>query len=727
MIGYRTVLTAARCLYDYTDNEHPTQIDRIDVFPGVNGYGNAPTGYGVYKAVYWETNAQFRMFGHLNNYVDNYAVIVLDGEVGKKTGVMPITVAPDTVYTYPLQVVKTAGYPIDKPHWTQWIEVNQVTGPIRGSIISSSFDFSWGQQGAPVIWQSNGTAFGLLSHSDSSSTLITPISDHVLELVDRVCQKYNDPCRSIIRQPNPEPTPPTNPPPTPVPGDPTSSFQRTWARTDQPVASGQVSRTWMWGPQPNTAVMQEPYIEGASGVRNVVYYDKSRMEIATDPAVPANTPWYVTNGLLAKELMTGELMLGNDSFEQHQPAQVNAAGDANDPTGPTYATLGKVQNAPPLAQGSVITQRIDRAGTVTNEPNMSDYGVTVAHLDPVTNHSVASVFWSFMNSSGLVYENGQLVNAKLFESPIYATGRPLTEPYWATVKVAGTYRNVLIQAFERRVLTYTPGNSSGFEVEAGNVGQHYYHWRYEVIPNEQQPAPPPSPTPPPTNGDPVEGDVIASYDLTQMDAASEPSSGFWGQPTSEGYTIELISDSSVLATPDTRTFGDASYSITTRVTDAAPVGEACLDARVNRNQSGAITSDYSLCALYADAPDDAPPAFLGIHLDYFDGMSWTNLGKWEFNQPVTASSWHTLKLIVRGASFWVYFDGQFFSTAQHSGATTGQVGFAAWDLTSAADQLSKGLVLERPAPKSMIKLRTMRQVGETSLVEFKDLVVRAIQ
>ena len=37
---------------------------------------------------------------------------------------------------------------------------------------------------------------------------------------------------------------------------------------------------------------------------------------------------------------------------------------------------------------------------------------------------------------------------------------------------------MLIQCFERRCLTYTPGNPDGWQVEAGNVGQHYFHWRY---------------------------------------------------------------------------------------------------------------------------------------------------------------------------------------------------------------------------------------------------------
>jgi hypothetical protein len=47
-----------------------------------------------------------------------------------------------------------------------------------------------------------------------------------------------------------------------------------------------------------------------------------------------------------------------------------------------------------------------------------------------------------------------------------------------TVNLGGTPTNVLVQAFERRVLTYTPSNASGWRVEAANVGRHYYQWRY---------------------------------------------------------------------------------------------------------------------------------------------------------------------------------------------------------------------------------------------------------
>jgi hypothetical protein len=55
---------------------------------------------------------------------------------------------------------------------------------------------------------------------------------------------------------------------------------------------------------------------------------------------------------------------------------------------------------------------------------------------------------------------------------------PISEPFWARVKVGGVEKEVLMQAFQRRVLTYTPSNPAGFQVEMGNVGQHYLRWRY---------------------------------------------------------------------------------------------------------------------------------------------------------------------------------------------------------------------------------------------------------
>lgn len=116
-----------------------------------------------------------------------------------------------------------------------------------------------------------------------------------------------------------------------APGD---RFEATWARTDKPVADGQVSRTWIWGPGANTAPMTEEYADSPGGERTVQYFDKSRMEINNPDADPGSD-WYVTNGLLVVEMMTGQMQIGDHEFVPHDPAQVNVAGDAGDPATPT--------------------------------------------------------------------------------------------------------------------------------------------------------------------------------------------------------------------------------------------------------------------------------------------------------------------------------------------------------------------------------------------------------
>ncbi len=260
------------------------------------------------------------------------------------------------------------------------------------------------------------------------------------------------------------------------------AFNGTWSRTDRPVLEGITARTWMWGPEANSQIMSEAYAESPNATRQVQYFDKARMEI-TNPNGDSGSIWYVTNGLLVVELITGNMQVGDNSFEARNPAAVNVAGDAGDPTGPTYDSFANVLDAPPLPIGStnapyVIAQSIDRSGAVTEALHWANYGIGTGYLDEVTNHAIAQPFWDFMNSSGTVYQNGQYINQQLFEDAFFATGRPITEAYWANVKVGGEYKDVLMQCFERRCLTYTPGNPQGYIVEAGNVGQHYYEWRY---------------------------------------------------------------------------------------------------------------------------------------------------------------------------------------------------------------------------------------------------------
>jgi hypothetical protein len=271
------------------------------------------------------------------------------------------------------------------------------------------------------------------------------------------------------------------------------SFERTWARTDRPVAEGMVNRTWMWGPDAFTGELLEPYFSSLGGQRAVQYFDKARMEI-NHPNTDPDAPWYVTNGLLVVELMTGMMQVGEAEFEDLGPAWVNVAGDPDDPGGPTYATFGTVMDGPPLLLDIAVTWRIDRDGNVSDDPALASYGVTASHWDELTKHTVASPFWAFMNSYGLVYEDGVYKEDALFPNPYYATGRPVSEAYWADVLVGGEEKLVLVQCFERRCLTYTPSNEPGWQVEAGNVGRHYYQWRYEQ-PN------------------PLAGGILATFDV----------------------------------------------------------------------------------------------------------------------------------------------------------------------------------------------------------------------
>ena len=269
-----------------------------------------------------------------------------------------------------------------------------------------------------------------------------------------------------------------------VPGN--TAFFKTWQRTDWPVREQLAQRSWTWGPEAFTTELIESYEEAPGNERVVQYYDKSRMEI-TFPDADPESAFYVTNGLLVVELITGNMQIGDNSFEERAPAQVNVAGDADDPDAPTYASFGGLLDAAPHPLEQQISQTLDRDGNVGSDASLEAQNVRIAIVDDVTNHAIPQPFWDFMNANGPIVDDGTVRDAALFENAFFATGRPITEPYWATVEVATMERQVLMQCFERRCLTYTPGNDPGFITEAGNVGQHYYAWRYGDA--EPPPAP----------------------------------------------------------------------------------------------------------------------------------------------------------------------------------------------------------------------------------------------
>jgi len=439
-------------------------------------------------------------------------------------------------------------------------------------------------------------------------------------------------------------------------------FQRTWERTDKPVADGQANRTWMWGPEAFSQVREERYDESPNDKRTVQYFDKSRMEI-TQPNADVNSIWYVTNGLLVVELVSGQMQVGDTTFIDRDPARVNVAGDADDPNGPTYWSFSKVTDKPAHTDGNVLQRRIARSGALTLDTSLAQYGVTAAHRVevPGIDHQVASVFWDFMNASGRVWENGQYVDAPLFVNPFYATGYPIAEAYWANVKVAGTQRDVLMQCFERRCLTYTPGNGSAWRVEAGNVGQHYYQWRYGDVPDEETPTP----TPPPGDSIPDEGNVLYQSSLGDWPADTN-SSGAVGQPTDDGNAyIAAAPPGAAFYAFNAVSYGDASYSM-----DVPPVAEtgdstACLVTRVA--DSGA----YHICLALSEG---AAIGTLAFYFDLTGSGNLVELGSFPFDAPVNPEQLFTLKMIAQSHQFWFFINDNYLGSATHNGPLNGLVG-----------------------------------------------------
>jgi hypothetical protein len=269
------------------------------------------------------------------------------------------------------------------------------------------------------------------------------------------------------------------------------AFQRTWERTDRPVSLGQVQRSWYWGPNPNTPGLLEDYAEGVGGKRLVQYFDKSRMEI-NNPNGNQSDPFFVTNGLLTVELISGRMQVGNFAYVDRAPAAIPLASDTDDPNAPTYVSFQGVSNTTlgdhpaPNRVGQFATATIDKAGQVGDDPAKANLpGARLALYEGTTHHNIPQVVWDFLNLTGPIYNSstGQNDTGRLSDPWFYTTGLPISEAYWAKVKIANLPNvDVMIQAFERRVVTYVPSAPAGFQVQMSNIGQHYYDWRYGGAP-----------------------------------------------------------------------------------------------------------------------------------------------------------------------------------------------------------------------------------------------------
>lgn len=259
------------------------------------------------------------------------------------------------------------------------------------------------------------------------------------------------------------------------------AFEPVWQRVDQPVAAKRAERSWYWGPAPLTSGLYEAYSEAPNGRRLVQYFDKARMEI-NNP-----TTNQVTNGLLVVELITGRVQQGDKTFDEKAlvGADLAVAGDPSNPY-PTYRQLGAVFNKPdPTFSSPAVGAPITRQwyGEARSSANMEQYktnpATQIARLE--SGFGIPKAFWDFMNQRGTVYSEGRF-DEQVVSDWRFSVGLPVTEAYWASVKVGGVAKDVLFQAFERRVLTYTPANPAAYQVEMGNVGQHYVQWRYQGQP-----------------------------------------------------------------------------------------------------------------------------------------------------------------------------------------------------------------------------------------------------
>ncbi len=252
------------------------------------------------------------------------------------------------------------------------------------------------------------------------------------------------------------------------------TFETVWAGPDQVVKDGKVARSWTWGPTP-WFDYKEFYRQSPNGLRQVQYFDKSRMEIND----PSNTSVKgVTNGLLVVEMVSGHLKGGNDPYDfiLRAPADVPVAGDPGNvnASAPTYSSFAGISTYDNNGYrdgdrtGQAVGTVLDNQGNRSNNAALArDAGTTIVAYNTVTGHNIPQVFRDFI-------QNGPV-------DGLFAFGYPISDPYWIRAKVGGVEKDVFVQLYERRVVTYTPTNSAAYRVEMGNVGQHYFQWRYPQL------------------------------------------------------------------------------------------------------------------------------------------------------------------------------------------------------------------------------------------------------
>ena len=284
------------------------------------------------------------------------------------------------------------------------------------------------------------------------------------------------------------------------------AFQKLWDRTDSLVANGSIARSWFWGPRAGN-VRIEPWLQAPGGQRLVQYFDKARMEINNSNG-DRESDYFVTTGLLTIDMVRAQVQVGEHEFAAHPDSNIVVAGDDNDPNAPTYTSFRPVMsdngsNRAPRRLGEAATTSLARNGAVgSNTRHTGDANTVYVAYNDIYGHNIPRAMWNYMNAPGEVLDNGQRVSARPLTNWIFTIGYPVTEAFWATVRVDGRATDVLIQLYQRRALTYIPSFPAEWQVQMTNSGAHYYKWIYEtpatatrVPPGPGTPLPP-TPVPP---------------------------------------------------------------------------------------------------------------------------------------------------------------------------------------------------------------------------------------
>ncbi|MCO5177696.1 MAG: hypothetical protein M9890_12115 [Thermomicrobiales bacterium] len=222
----------------------------------------------------------------------------------------------------------------------------------------------------------------------------------------------------------------------------------------------------LWGNGP-IASLVEPFT-GAPGNRRLVeYFERGRMELASEDGEDE-----VTTGLLVREMATGDVQVGYDSFVRSDPAQVAlfhpSTGSIESVTYADFSEDVRSRAADRTESSGTVIAWLLPGGDI--EERTTPERVSLTRYDDATGHNVPGIFDSWLATAPL---DGM--------TPLEALGHPISEAYWVE-SGKGSGGVSLVQLFERHVVVYTPGLPEGERFSLARSGRHYYQWRYASAP-----------------------------------------------------------------------------------------------------------------------------------------------------------------------------------------------------------------------------------------------------